>query len=364
MPKDTRKQKPSIDEFAEATKKAALNETQQLARTLRAQRAIITEQQETIEVIREKLGLYETITTNPPKPPTWLAPKKISKDHEAIPCMMLTDIHWDEYVKPEQVDFVNKYDRAIAEMRLRRAFKRAIHVCRDYMAGVRYTGFQLFLGGDLLSGIIHEELRESNRGTIIEGILSISPFLVAGIKLLADEFGLVNVDAVVGNHGRRTLKPVAKNRAQDNFDWLVYKWVAEALAGDKRITMRVADAPDAHVQVHNTKYLLTHGDQFKGGTGISSALSPLLLGVHRKTKRQNALSRPFRVMVMGHFHKSIWMPEDGLIVGGSVIGYNEYAYQQNMTPEPPQCALWLNTPERGITVSAPVFVSDRQDEGW
>jgi len=123
-------------------------------------------------------------------------------------------------------------------------------------------------------------------------------------------------------------------------------------------------APDAHIQVHNTKYLLTHGDQFKGGTGISSALSPLLLGVHRKTKRQNALSRPFKVMVMGHFHKSIWMPEDGLIVGGSVIGYNEYAYQQNMTPEPPQCALWLNTPERGITVSAPVFVSDRQDEGW
>ena len=355
---------PSMDQFAEAAKKVALTGGQEQQRTIRAQKSIIDEQQATIESIRDKLGLYEEITTRQVKLPEWLSPKKASKDHVAIPCMMFTDVHWDEHVKPEQVEFINKYDRAIAEMRVRRAFKRAIHVCRDYMAGVRYTGFQLFLGGDLLSGIIHEELRESNRGTIIESILSIWPMIVKGITSLADEFGVVNVDAVVGNHGRRTQKPVAKNRAQDNFDWLVYKLVAERLAGDKRITMRVCDGPDAHVQVHNVKYLLTHGDQFKGGTGISAALAPLLLGVHRKTKRQNAIGRPFRVMVMGHFHKSIWMPEDGLIVGGSVIGYNEFAYQSNMTPEPPQCALWLNTPERGITVHAPVFVSDRQDEGW
>jgi len=363
MAKD-KKAAPDLDSFADAAKKAALTETQGLARTVRAQKAIIDEQHEVIESVREKIGLYETIHSSPVKPPEWLAPKKAAKDHVAIPCMMLTDVHWDETVTPEQIDNVNKYDHDIAEMRLRRAFKRSIHVCRDYMAGVRYTGFQLFLGGDLLSGIIHEELRESNRGTIIQSILTIAPQLTAGIKLLAEEFGQVNIDAVVGNHGRRTLKPVSKNRAQDNFDWLVYKWVSERLADDKRITMRVADAPDAHVQVHDVNYLLTHGDQFKGGSGISAAFAPLLLGVHRKTRRQAAIGRPFRTMVMGHFHKSIWMPEDGLIVGGSIIGYNEYAYQQNLTPEAPQCALWLNTPERGITVHAPVFVSDRTDEGW
>ncbi len=363
-----RKQKPvsppSMEAFAEAARKVSLTGGQEQQRTIRAQKSIIDEQRAALEAVQEKLDLYEDIGSRVVKHPEWLSPKKSSKDHVAIPCMMFTDVHWDEYVKPEQVEFINKYDRTIAEMRVRRAFKRAIHVCRDYMAGVRYTGFQLFLGGDLLSGIIHEELRESNRGTVIESILSVAPMITKGIQSLADEFGVVNVDAVVGNHGRRTQKPVAKNRAQDNFDWLVYKWVAERLGDDKRITMRVADGPDAHVQVHGVKYLLTHGDQFKGGTGISAALAPLLLGVHRKTKRQNAIGRPFRVMVMGHFHKSIWMPEDGLIVGGSVIGYNEYAYQQNMTPEPPQCALWLNTPERGITVHAPVFVSDRQDEGW
>ena len=36
----------------------------------------------------------------------------------------------------------------------------------------------------------------------------------------------------------------------------------------------------------------------------------------------------------------------------------------NFEPEPAQQALWITTPERGITFSAPVFVQDRKAEGW
>jgi hypothetical protein len=356
--------KPSLTEFADAQAAAKFKESQELARKNRVLTAELSKLSGEMRDVRRRLELYEEIESTPVKPPVWLVPTKVTKEHTAIPTMLLTDIHWDEVIKAEQIDFINSYDRRIAAMRVKRAFERAIHVSRDYVSGVSYTGFSLALGGDIFSGLIHEELRETNKATIIEGIISVTPLLVAGIRLLAEHFGRVDVEAVVGNHGRNSIKPKAKNRAQDNFDWLVYKLVQRELEGDKRITMRVADAPDAHFQVHGTKYLLTHGDQFRGGSGIASALSPLLIGAHRKTRRQAASRHPYDVMMMGHFHSSIWLPSWGVIVGGSVVGYSEFAYQQNLPPERPQADMWLNTPEHGITIHCPVFLQDRKAEGW
>lgn len=365
MPRDKKPQSaPSLEQFADKQAETKFRESQELARKNRVLVAELSKIQGEMRDVRRRLDLYEDIESTPIETPKWLAPTKPSKEHTAIPTMLLTDIHWDEVIKPEQIDYINAYNRDIAALRLRRAFDRAIHVSRDYVSGVNYTGFQLSLGGDLFSGIIHEELRETNKATIVEGIISLTPLLVAGIKLLADHFGQVHIEAVVGNHGRNSMKPRAKNRAQDNFDWCVYKLVQRELEGIKNITMRVADAPDAHYEVHGVKYLLTHGDQFKGGSGISSALSPLILGTHRKTRRQAASKQPFDVMIMGHFHTSLWLPGWGLIVGGSVVGYSEYAYQQNLPPEKPQADMWLNTPERGITIHCPVFLQDRKAEGW
>lgn len=362
MPKPN---KPNIGEWADSQAAARFKESQDLARKNRVITAELAKLSGEFRDVRRRLALYEEIESTPVAPPKWLVGSdKAAKEHTAVPTMLLTDIHWDEVIKPEQIDYINAYDRAIAAMRLKRAFERAIHVTRDYVSGVHYTGFQLSLGGDMFSGIIHEELRETNKATIVEGIISITPLLIAGIKLLAEHFGNVHVEAVVGNHGRNSMKPRAKNRAQDNFDWCVYKLVQRELEGCKGVTMRVADAPDAHYQVHGMRYLLTHGDQFRGGSGISSAMSPLLLGALRKTRRQAASRHPYDVMIMGHFHTSLWLPSWGVIVGGSVVGYSEYAYQQNLPPERPQADMWLNTPERGITIHCPVFLQDRKAEGW
>lgn len=354
----------SLEAFAEQRTRERYAENADIARTSRALRAALEERNRTLEDVQKRLAVYELLDTSTLAPPTWLAPKVTPKSNVAIPSMLLTDVHWDEVVKPEQVDWMNAYNRPIAERRVQKAFERAIVVSRNYLSGVTYEGFQLFLGGDLMSGIIHDELRETNQGTVIESILSVVEPMVAGIRLLAQEFGRLHVAAVVGNHGRRTHKPIAKNRPQDNFDWLVYKLLQREFRESKTVTIQVSDSADTRVTVYRTRYLLTHGDQFKGGSGIAAKMSPLLLGTHRKTRRESAAGRPYDVMVMGHFHSSLWMPTQGLIVGGSVIGYNEYAYQANLEPEAPQCAFWLTTPDRGITINAPIFVSDRAAEGW
>jgi hypothetical protein len=53
-----------------------------------------------------------------------------------------------------------------------------------------------------------------------------------------------------------------------------------------------------------------------------------------------------------------------VIVGGTLKGLDEYAYMGNFGYEPPQQAWWVTTPEMGITVNAPIYVSDRESEGW
>jgi hypothetical protein len=362
MNKPTNPPPKSLEAFAEARVKERFTENSDIARSARALRAANQELAREVTDLRGRLGLYERLAEERQEPPVWLRGTKSTKRHAAIPAMMLTDIHWGERVRPAEVDGMNCYNPRIAAQRVERAFTGAVRVTRELLAGMHYEGFTLLLGGDLLSGIIHEELRETNEQTVCESVVGVAEQVEAGINLLAAEFPKVHVAAVVGNHGRLTRKPRAKRRAQESLDWLVYKMLERNLRGRPTVTMQVADAADCRFAIHGHHYVLSHGDQFVGGSGISGALAPLLLGVHRKSKRDASVGHAWETLVIGHFHTSYFLK--GLIVGGAVVGYSEYSYVNNLPYEEPQAALWLDTPERGITISAPVFVGNRTAEGW
>jgi hypothetical protein len=65
---------------------------------------------------------------------------------------------------------------------------------------------------------------------------------------------------------------------------------------------------------------------------------------------------------MGHWHQLIMA--QGMVVNGSLVGYSEFSAVNNFAPERAQQALWLVTPEHGVTLTAPVFVDDPAAEGW
>jgi hypothetical protein len=312
--------------------------------------------------VRRAFNLVSSLDEAKTKPPRWMAPPS-KGTHHATANLLITDTHFDEVVNPDEVDGLNAYSRAIAELRLRRAFEGAVKVSRDYLKGVKYDGICLMLGGDIFSGLIHEELRETNEDDIMASVVHWVEPMEAGIELLAEAFGKVHVVGVPGNHGRNTRKPRAKGRATDNFDWLLYKLIERDFRKREDVTVQVPNAADAHVTVYSTRYLLTHGDQFRGGSGISGAMAPLMLGAHRKTRRQQAAGKPYDVMVMGHWHQSI--RHGGLIVGNCLKGYDEFAFVSNFEPSPPSQDFWLTTPEHGVTIPPmPIFVQDRKREGW
>lgn len=331
-------------------------------RTLEA--TIASHQRETLDdhYVKQKIiGLAEM----KPRIPAWLLASGAAHGTTGIPTLMLSDLHWGEVVDPDQIGGVNEYNLEIASARLRRVVETAIELLFEHMAAPSYPGIVLILGGDMVTGDIHEELTATNDKEIMPTVLDLWGALAWVIETLANKFGRVFVPAVTGNHGRNTHKIRAKGRAFTSFDWLLYQFLAKRFEADKRVSFFIPSGPDALYSVYGHKYLLTHGDQFRGGDGMIGALGPIIRGDHKKRSRNGQIGMEYDTLVIGHWHQLIQMQR--LIVNGSLVGYGEYAYAGNFGFEAPKQALWITHPTHGITFSMPVHAEPKQldiEQDW
>lgn len=302
------------------------------------------------------------VESSPTVPPAWISPAKVStKNRLVIPTAFLSDPHFDEVIFPAQVNGVNAYNREIGAQRLEQFFKSAVKVGKEFLKGLSFPGICVPLGGDMFSGNIHEELKETNEGSLCEAILHWLAPMEAGLTLLAEEYGKVYLPCVVGNHTRLTRKPINKGRVRDNIDWLFYQLLAKSFAGDPRLQFDISESPDLNYQLYRTRYCLTHGDQFNGGSGISGVFAPLMIGDARKRKKSTATNQSYDYLVMGHWHQL--MSARGVIINGSLKGYDEYAFNKNFDYEPPQQAFWLTSAERKeIWAFSPLHVTKSGSE--
>lgn len=314
-----------------------------------------------LEKTQKALSIVESLDGSALQPPKWLTPAK-PKTNTATLCVMLSDTHFDEVVNPDEMDGLNAYNREIARMRLERWSQNVIKLARHYLAGVTYDGIVVLLGGDIFSGDIHEELADTNEDTMFGSLLYWSEQIAGAIDLLGNEFGKVHVASVMGNHGRTTRKPRMKLRAKTNFDWLLSKMVERHFRDDPRFTFDVPESADVLIPIYSHGMLMTHGDQVTGGGGIGGIYPPIMRLRARKQQRHLQVGSSFSTLWMGHWHQYISTPS--LIINGSLKGYDEYAAISNFSFEPPQQALAVVTPERGITIQAPIFVMDRKKEKW
>lgn len=293
-------------------------------------------------------------------PPNWLLRPKRAFKGAGVPTLFMSDFHWGEVVDPNQIGGVNTYDMTIARERLRTMVEVSIDLLDNHIVSDGgYPGVVVALGGDMVSGDIHEELSATNEQEMMPVVVDLWGNLVWALETLAEKYGRVFAVCVTGNHGRNTKKMRAKGRVFTSFDWLLYQFLAKRFENDPRIKFMIPDGPDAYYSVMGHRYLLTHGDQFRGGDGMIGALGPIIRGDHRKRSRNAQIGMEYDTMLMGHWHQLIQLQR--LIVNGSLKGYDEYANDSNFPYERPRQALWLTHPEQGITFSAPVNVDRTLD---
>lgn len=300
--------------------------------------------------------------------PKWMRSVPAPKERHAMLVAALSDVHAGEIVSRREMDGYNAYDMTVCEQRLRRYFERVILMSRQYLTGVVYDGVVVACMGDMVSGDeLHDELTRTNELRTPEVIPVLVSWLAAGFEMLLEEFGAVHVVHAPGNHGRRTGKPVSKQRTQDNDDTLVMRLVADRMRDVPGITFDIPPTFDVDFTVYGTRFTASHGDDLMGrggGTGILGVAPAMIRKVHQKRDQRQREGKPFDLALAGHVHQLQWWTAFGLVTNGSVKGYDEYARSLHLRPEPPQQALLVVTPEHGPTVQAPVLVSKRSEEGW
>jgi hypothetical protein len=318
-------------------------------KNLEAELASIKRDNVTAADIRERIyGL----ASETPSPPVWLNETHAAKS-PGVPMVFWSDFHWGETVFADEVGGVNEFNRAIARERFKTLVDTTLDLTLNHMVNPTYPGIVVCLGGDMITGGIHDELRETNDGPVQVSLLEVQEQLIAGLTILANTFGRVFVPCVVGNHGRMTLKPRAKHRVYESFEWNLYCQLERHFANDPRIQFLIPAETDAHFEVNGHRYMLTHGDALgvKGGDGIIGALGPIARGTIKVGRSEAQVGRDFDTLLIGHWHSYIPRSEAvPVIVNGALKGYDEYAkvFLRARFALASQ-ALWFDHPKYGVT---------------
>jgi len=295
-------------------------------------------------------------------PPAWTVRGERTKDSPGVPVLLLTDWHVGETVRAAEVFNQNQFDATLADARVRQAVERAVALAAMHAPAGGHKGGVVFLGGDFVSGWLHDELVRTDWCSPLQSAAWCVSRLVWSLRALRDAWGRLYVVGVPGNHGRLTHRPPGKGHAFQSFDWLIYTMVAQQLADNpqdrKTIALSVPDDGEQIVPVAGHRYLLMHGHQLgvKGGDGIIGAIGPIVRGATKVGRQNRSVGRDFDTLVIGHYHTTLWLP--GVIVGPTLKGFDEYARVSRFTYEPAAQLVWFSHPKWGPNSPLRVFLQD------
>jgi hypothetical protein len=305
-----------------------------------------------------------------PEPPKWLVQEPKNGSTSGIPLICLNDWHWGETVDPDQVGGLNKFNRRIARQRVHTLFDTVNDLCFNHMTNPNYPGAVVAILGDMITGCIHDDLRETNDGPLMWSLKEVENHIIALLEGWADKFGRIAAICVPGNHGRNTIKPRNNNKVYESYEWGIYCSIEKhfrrkAELGDDRVTVYVPNEVDAFCAIFGHRLMITHGDTLgvKGGDGLIGALGPISRGTLKIGAQQRQAGRDFNTLVIGHYH--IYVPRGDaapVLVSPCLVGHNNYAHLMlRVRASRPSQALTFFHPKHGITAQWPMYL-DKQPQ--
>jgi len=323
----------------------------QLHKSRRRIKAAETERDEYAERVDALITLTDA-------PPTELkikrkATKKKSKT-QGVPVMLWSDWHVEEQVDPITVNDRNEYNPKIAKRRSERIAEGCAWLIETLKAGWEIKRAVIWLGGDLITGYIHEELVESNAMSPTNAILLAQKLIEAALLYIAEECKLERIDVICnhGNHGRTTMKRRVQTSAANSYENLLYKVMASRFEDDPRFHFQIAEGSHSYAEVLGETIRFHHGDDIRYGGGIGGLTIPLRKAINGWTSH-----KPADITCIGHFHQ--FMDIGNAVVNGSLIGWNAYALSIKATYEPPRQAFFLMDADHGKRLVTPVYVDGK-----
>lgn len=280
-------------------------------------------------------------------------PSKGKGNSETVPVLMCSDWHCEERVDPRSVLGANEYSLEIAHRSVEHLSKTALHLINLKRAGTRIAKLVLWLGGDFITGHIHEENLSNCSLSPIEAILWAEDRIFTLIRFMLDTGGFeqIIVPCSCGNHARTTRKKHISQQTQTSFEWGLYNHLSRVFKDDPRVKFVLNPGYFCLVDVFD-KYRLRfhHGDSIRYRDGVGGLTIPL----NKRIAKWNEGGREAYLDCLGHWHT--FMPGRRAIVNGSLIGYNAFAQECGFAAETPEQTLFFIEREHGLTGIEPVFV--------
>ena len=299
---------------------------------------IIEEQEKQVEVALALSAESATVT-----------PVKAIKSGQgggSVAFAIASDWHAEETVDPRTVNGLNAYDLEIARTRIQAFFQKVVRLTEIQRAGTKIDTLVLALLGDLMTGYIHEELRESNGLSPTETILWLQDEIASGLALLEKHFERIIIPCSYGNHGRNTMKPRHATGARNSYEWMLYHIMRKQFP---QYEWQISDGYHNYLEVDGRVIRFHHGDDLKYQGGVGGLTIPVEKAIAQWNRAIKA-----DLDIFGHWHQSQQNPK--WISNASLIGHNAYAIAIKAGFEPPSQTFFLMDSKRGRTVTCPIYL--------
>lgn len=251
----------------------------------------------------------------------------------------------------------NEYNPDIFKRRAHNFFRRSLYLTDMVRNGPSPIGavdtMALFLLGDLITGWLHDDQRETNWLTPTQEFVLVYKTIAEGIEYLLSNGGFKKLVIVTadGNHDRTTEKMRVKNQGATSLSNMMYRLLkAEFDKHTKLIDWHITDGYTNYIQLGNTIVRAHHGDGFQYGGGVGGFDIPLNKAIPRwNTARYADLD------IFGHWH--CLRNGSNYISNGSLIGHGAYSTKMVRASfeEPKQAFAVIDQRRKGVALFAPIY---------
>jgi hypothetical protein len=269
----------------------------------------------------------------------------------SIPVLMLSDLHAEERIRPGDVaGSTNQYNPEIFRKRLRSVFQRALFLVQTMRHMGKIDTMVVWLGGDFISGFIHEDLLEANHMSPLNACELVREEICNGLDFLLKngDFKKIILPCNFGNHGRTTEKSRVQTGADNSFEVHLYRQLAREYRNDQRMDFHIANGYHLLLELNGVRVRFHHGDYVNYGGGVGGVTIPLIKAIHGWNSIQHA-----DLDVIGHFHS--FCDGGNFMVNGSLCGFGAYSLKVKARMEPPCQGLFFIDSKRGKSATFKVF---------
>lgn len=243
------------------------------------------------------------------------------------PILILTDLHIGKIVNYDDMLGFNEYNFEKAKARIKTATSKFIDFYKKFENEIETINV-LLLGDLIENDLNHQNELEFSIPLQIE---KASVIILESIQAIQKAFKNkeIKVYGVVGNHGR--FVSMSKGKKMPTYDILnsSYEFLIFKLLEVQGINVYFNSANEQLISIGEMKLLLTHGDNLKINTYSPNSI---INQIEKKTKVfQEIKNNYFDLLVMGHLH-SPFNYNNRIIIGGSPVGYDDYAKSLNINP--------------------------------